>query len=81
MPSREYFVGDRYDPKLLAYEQYIFEVIVLLGANPTIAMAEANMLVNFEIELAKVRFAKVRCTLVNIFGSCKLYDYKFSSGL
>ena len=56
MPSREYFVGDRYDPKLIAYEQYIYEVIVLLGANPTYALVEANSLVNFEIELAKVRY-------------------------
>ena len=59
MPSREHFVGNRFDPKLLAYERYVYEVIVLLGANPTIALTEANMLVNFEIELAKVRCRSV----------------------
>ena len=54
MPSRDHFVGNRYDPKLIAYEQYIYEVILLLGANPAYAQAEANMLVDFEIELARV---------------------------
>ena len=58
MPTREYFTGNRFDPKLLAYKQYIYEVAVLLGATPTTAYADAKMLVNFEIELARVMYPR-----------------------
>ncbi len=54
MPSRDYFLGPRNAPIMLAYQQYIVDVAVLLGANPTLAMIEAATIVNFEIELAKV---------------------------
>ncbi|XP_037090452.1 neprilysin-1-like [Pollicipes pollicipes] len=52
LPSREYFVSDRYRRELDAYRSFMTEVAVLMGAEPLYAQAEMNRVLQLEIALS-----------------------------
>ena len=56
MPGRKYYLVDRDDKMLQAYENYIFSIVERLGLpDPVVGKKEVTAIVDFEIELAKVR--------------------------
>ena len=54
MPSRDYFLKGRNEPRITAYQTYAIQVVEALGANPTTAQDEMTDMVDFEIKIANV---------------------------
>ncbi|XP_053403714.1 membrane metallo-endopeptidase-like 1 isoform X2 [Mercenaria mercenaria] len=54
MPSREYYLKDRYDKILMAYQTLLEESYVAFGADPTTAENDAKDVVDMEIEVANI---------------------------
>lgn len=64
MPSRNYYLKERNDTKLMAYQDYITSVATMLAADKlTFSFTKQDVIdmVDFEIELAKVSM----CVLVS----------------
>ena len=55
MPARGYFLKSRNDTMLQAYEKYAYDVAVAFGADTYYAKQQIKEMVDFEIEIAKVR--------------------------
>lgn len=55
MPGRSYYLADRNDSMIKAYEQLGISIAVGLGADPTTAADDMKKIVDLEIELANVR--------------------------
>ena len=58
MPSRQYFLTERDDKTLLAYENYATQLAIMFGADPTVAENDMKNMVDFEIQLANASFLK-----------------------
>ena len=54
LPSREYFLNDRYRKERDAYRTFMTEVAVLMGADPLYAQEEMGRVLQFEIALSNV---------------------------
>ena len=54
LPTREYFLEPRDDPKIKAYEKYAVEIATLFGAYKPHAAQEIRDMIDFEMEYAKV---------------------------
>lgn len=54
--SREYFIKGLDDKLVQAYHSYQIDIAVIYGANRSRAESEMSKVIDFEIELAKVRF-------------------------
>ena len=54
MPSREYYLSERNDTTLMAYQKKIAEIAIAFGADKQNAEQDAEDVVDFERELAKV---------------------------
>ncbi|CAG5129964.1 unnamed protein product, partial [Candidula unifasciata] len=52
--TREYYSLPRKDPLILAYQKFIKDITVALGANETTAEKDATDLVDFEMALSKI---------------------------
>lgn len=56
--SREYFIKGLDDQLVQAYHSYQIDTAVIYGANQSQAESEMSKVLDFEIELAKVRLEK-----------------------
>ena len=56
LPSREYYLKQRNDSIILAYERFAVDVATLLGADAAEAQSQMKDMVDFEIKLANVSF-------------------------
>ena len=56
MPDRDYYLKDRHDATVLAYENYATQMAILFGANSMVATEDMQDMVDFEIKLANVIF-------------------------
>lgn len=54
LPSKDYFLNQAYANYLEAYKKYLIKITVLLGAELNKATTDAEELLQFEKELAKV---------------------------
>ncbi|ESO88297.1 hypothetical protein LOTGIDRAFT_219386 [Lottia gigantea] len=54
LPGRDYFLHDRNDSMLKAYEEVAIKVAVLMGADPSTAESDMKDMVDFEIQLANI---------------------------
>jgi membrane metallo-endopeptidase-like protein 1 len=56
MPDRDYYLKDRHDAIVMAYENYATQMAILFGANSMVATEDIQDMVDFEIKLANVIF-------------------------
>ena len=56
MPNRDYFLKDRNDTTLMAYEKFITDIAVAFGADESTAKKDSKDVVDLEIDLAKVSY-------------------------
>ncbi|CAG5129962.1 unnamed protein product [Candidula unifasciata] len=56
--SQEYYSLPRNDSRILAYQKFIRDITVVLGANETTAEEDATDIVDFEIALSKIMVSK-----------------------
>lgn len=54
LPSREYYLKDSSKTDLLAYHNYMTNIAVILGADPTTVADDMQEVLDFEILLANV---------------------------
>ena len=54
MPSREYYLKERNDTTILAYETMLVDLALALGADKGTAQQDAKDIVDLERDLAKV---------------------------
>ena len=64
MPSRDYFLKGRNEPRITAYQTFAIRVAEALGANPTTARDEMTDMVDFEIKIANVCFKQYTAIIV-----------------
>ena len=55
MPNRDYYVKERNDTTLMAYQKMIKDIAVALGADDVTAEQDAKDMVDLEVDLANVR--------------------------
>ena len=55
MPSREYYLKERNDTTILAYETMLVDLALALGADKGTAQQDAKAIVDLERDLAKVK--------------------------
>ncbi|GFO19126.1 membrane metallo-endopeptidase-like 1, partial [Plakobranchus ocellatus] len=53
---RTYFIRLRNDPLLMAYERYLRDTAIYLGAEPDVAAEDAADVLDLEIKLSEVWF-------------------------
>ena len=58
MPSRDYYLKDRDDNMLKAYENFAVNVAMLLGAQRSQALPDMREMIDLEIKLANVSPAR-----------------------
>ena len=54
LPSRDYYLKPSSEQDLQAYQKYMTQMAILLGADPAVAKTELEDVVKFEINLANV---------------------------
>lgn len=55
LPRKDYYFDKEFKKYIQAYNEYMLEVILELGAHPDQAQIDVEDILDFEIELAKVR--------------------------
>jgi neprilysin len=59
LPSRDYYLKASSEGDLKAYHRYMTQSAILLGADPSNAAKELDLVVKFEMKLANVREIKL----------------------
>lgn len=71
--SREYLIKGLDDKLVQAYHSYQIDTAVIYGANRIRAESEMSQVLDFEIELAKVRFEKFTKSFKILVGKMNFY--------